>query len=139
MEYLALIIGIAALVLSLYVNGNFEKNLKKNLDSHRYLMYVGLNDKDTGEQKISTDEAVELLNNICAKYLRGFNIRKSVGYWTDDDGNPVSENSLVISYNFIEEKNIHIMADEVIQTLNQDSVFLEDYLIKTEFYYGSNK
>lgn len=127
----ALILVCLCLILSL------SKKIKKIEDAnkdHRYLLYLGLQDKDTGVEKYTEDEAIAILNEICSKYLRGYNIRKSTGFWTDDNNQTVDEKSIVISFNFIEESKIHVLADEIVEKFNQECVFIENYTLQTEFY-----
>lgn len=129
---------VIGLVVVLFCEvGILDKKLKKieeQTKDHRYLLYLGLQDKDTGVEKYSEDEAIKILNEICSKYLRGYNIRKSTGFWTDDNNQTVDEKSLVISFNFIEENKVHVLADEIVETFNQECVFIEDYHLTTEFY-----
>ena len=135
MQYILLVLVIINLVLTIYLL--FKHCKRKEYDKdHRYLMYIGLNDKDTGVQEKSTEEILDIVNHICVKYLKGYNIKESIGYWRDDNGQPCNENSIVVSFNFIEDKNVHVMANEVVKTLNQECVFIEDIKLKTEFYYG---
>ena len=135
MQYILLVLVIINLILTFYLLFNNCKRKEYDKD-HRYLMYIGLNDKDTGVQEKSTDEILDIVNHICVKYLKGYNIKESIGYWRDDNGQPCNENSIVVSFNFIEDKNVHVMANEVVKTLNQECVFIEDIKLKTEFYYG---
>ena len=133
MQYILLVLVIINLILTFYLLFNNCKRKKYDKD-HRYLMYIGLNDKDTGVQEKSTEEILDIVNHICVKYLKGYNIKESIGYWRDDNGQPCNENSIVVSFNFIEDKNVHVMANEVVKTLNQECVFIEDYHLTTEFY-----
>ena len=135
MQYVLLVLVIINLLLTFYL---LSKNCKrKEYDKdHRYLIYIGLNDKDSGVQEKPTEEILDIVNHICVKYLRGYNIKESIGYWRDDNGQPCNEKSIVVSFNFIEDKNVHVMANEIVKTLNQECVFIEDIKLKTEFYYG---
>ena len=38
----------------------------------KYTMYVGLNDKDTYEQIVPTDDAKSIIDKICIKYVDGY-------------------------------------------------------------------
>ncbi len=40
----------------------------------KYTLYLGLNDKDTFEQKISTEDAIEKANKICAAHSGGYTL-----------------------------------------------------------------
>ena len=38
----------------------------------KYTLYLGLNDKDTYEQKTSTEDAIDKANKICAAHSGGY-------------------------------------------------------------------
>ena len=46
------------------------------------------------------------------------------GYWTDADGNYVEENTLVCVFIGTDRKTVWMIADEVIDALNQNSVLI---------------
>ncbi len=74
----------------------------------KYTLFIGLNDKDTSEQLISTKDAIKKANLICAKYAGGYTQLTAKGGWTDDEGSIVHENSLVyIIYDISEESLIY--------------------------------
>lgn len=47
-------------------------------------MYVGTNDKDTYTQLISTEQAIDILDENCLKYLDGYTIQAGYERWTDE-------------------------------------------------------
>ena len=49
----------------------------------KYVLYIGTNDKDTYEQVISTEEAREIVNEICIKYVDGYTASEAKGGWVD--------------------------------------------------------
>lgn len=132
---LGVMISVAEIVLIIYLLVAVGKLKKKGRD-HSYAMYIGLNGKDTNAPKYTMEEATKLAVGICSKYLKGYNIKKSSGVWVSDDKKIFNEDSIVVTFNFIEDKNVHIMANEIIKAFNQECVFIEDYRIKAEFYYG---
>ena len=104
----------------------------------QYVMYVGLNDKDTYEQIISTEEAKEIIDGICFRYLDGYTIQEANGSWIDEKQNPTSEQTIVCYFNDADEGTVYRIADEVIEKLNQNTVLIEKDEIETEFYGGSD-
>lgn len=60
----------------------------------KFILYVGLNDKDTKTQKISTLEAYKIVNNIIMKYTDGATIYEANGLYKHEDGTVVIEKTL---------------------------------------------
>ena len=55
----------------------------------KYILYVGLNDKDTKTQKIDTLSAYNLTNNILLNYVEGATVTQSKGIYKHQNGNVV--------------------------------------------------
>ncbi len=109
------------------------KTLEKKTEQYQYIIYLGLKDKDTGEQKISEEEAIDILNKICPKYVVGYNMHTSEGFW-NNEGEMVLERSIVISFNYIIHGSLYELADEIVEQFNQECVFIEQHPIGAEFY-----
>lgn len=108
----------------------------ENTVYYKYVLYVGLNDKDTYSQKISTEEATEIVNNICLKYTDGYTVSEAKGGWTDETGVVTRENTLVYSFYDISEVQITSIMDEILVELNQNSVLLETQNTYYTYYSG---
>lgn len=91
----------------------------------KYTLYLGLNDKDTYEQKISTEDAIDKANKICAAHSGGYTQFTARGGWTNDDGTLGHENTLVYMIYDISESDLKAMLDEFIKEFNQSSVLVE--------------
>lgn len=91
----------------------------------KYTLYIGLNDKDTFEQKISTEDAVNKANKICAAHSGGYTQFTARGGWTNDDGTLGHENTLVYMIYDISESDLKALLDEMIREFNQSSVLVE--------------
>ena len=90
-----------------------------------YILYIGLNDKDEYRQMIPTQEAQEIINAICIRYVDGYTMTKAEGAWIDEKGKLTSEQTLVYTIRAKEEDIIRIM-DEILPALNQNSILLEE-------------
>ena len=95
-----------------------EKGLK-------YTLYIGLNDKDTYEQLISTEDALEKANVIVAKHAGGYTQMIAKGGWTNDDGTMGHENTMVYILYDIDEASLKAMLDELLKEFNQSSILVE--------------
>ncbi|GEM_PF-804192 len=93
--------------------------------SPKYTLYIGLNDKDKGEQLIDTDIAADMVNKICAKYAGGYTRMSAAGGWTGDSGEIEHENTLVYMLYDVEEDAVKNIMDDAIKALNQSSILVE--------------
>ncbi len=91
----------------------------------KYTLYLGLNDKDTYEQMISTEEALDKANQICAKHAGGYTQFSAKGGWTNDDGTMGHENTIVYMLYDISDDDLKALLDELIQEFNQSAVLVE--------------
>lgn len=103
----------------------------------RYTLYIGTNDKDTNEQIIPTDEALEIVNGICAKYVQGYTASVAVGGWVSDSGVLVEENTLVYIFVGANQQQLVLLMDEVCMALNQSAILVEYSNISNTYYYAS--
>ncbi len=109
---------------------------QKTDPAEKYTLYLGLNDKDTYEQLISTEEALNKANQICAKYAGGYTQLSANGGWTNDDGTMGYENTIVYLLYDISEENLKGMLNEFIKTFNQSSVLVEKETTAHLYYSG---
>jgi len=93
--------------------------------AEKYTLYLGLNDKDTFDQKISTEDAIEKANKICSRHSGGYTQLTARGGWTNDDGTLGHENTLVYMIYDISESDLQAMLDEFLKEFNQSSVLVE--------------
>ena len=91
----------------------------------KYTLYIGLNDKDTYEQLISTEDAIEKANQIVARHSGGYTQMTARGGWTNDDGSMGHENTMVYIIYDIDEASLKAMLDELLKEFNQSSILVE--------------
>lgn len=112
----------------------FGANMAKNV---KYIMYVGTNDKDTYEPVLPFDEARELANNICAKYISsGFTEIDATGGWMDENRVLATEASLIYVFFDATEEELQQVMDELIEQLHQSSILVEKQEAEYAFYSG---
>ena len=132
-----LVLSIGTITYISYQNGNTVNNTiggEETTTSEKYTLYIGTNDKDTYTQLIPTDEAREIVNSICEKYIGGYTTIDAHGGWVDETGTETKENTLVyVFYDVSEEQIINIM-DEVITALNQNSILVESNTVNSLYY-----
>lgn len=101
-----------------------------------YTLYIGLNDKDANVQLISTQDACAVVNEICVKYVDGFNASQTWGAWTDDNGALVNEQALVYTFHNTSKEKVTAIMDEVLVALNQGSILMVSDAVEPGFYSG---
>ena len=106
-------------------------------ENGKYVLYIGLNDKDTCSQIIPTEEAKEIVNGICVKYAEGYTVTEANGGWIDEAGALTEEVSLVYTITNAEEADVVSIMDEVLTALNQNSILVEQQEITCTYYSGS--
>lgn len=102
----------------------------------KYVLYIGLNDKDTYSQLISAEEAKKIVNGICTKYVDGYTVMEANGGWVDETGALTEEMSLVYTFSNVEESAVISIMDEVLVALNQNSILVEKQDQFFTFYSG---
>lgn len=89
----------------------------------KYTLYVGLNDKDSKIQEISTIDAYKIIVNVCkTSGLDGFTIGEATGFYVHEDGEIVTEKSLRIEILFSSNEVIDAIIKDIKTILNQESV-----------------
>ncbi len=118
----------------------YQLNGQMKMDgTTKYVMYIGLNDKDTYEQIVPTDEAKRIIDGICFKYVEGYTIQDAKGVWADETGEATHENTIVCHFSDAESETIYKIADEVIEKLNQNAILIEKNQVSTDFYTSRGK
>ena len=105
-------------------------------ENGQYVLYIGLNDKDTYEQIIPTADARDIVNRICTKYVEGYTVSEASGGWVDETGTLTEETTLVYILSDAEEKDVIAIMDEVLASLNQNSILVERREHACSFYSG---
>ena len=97
----------------------------------KYILYVGLNDKDTKTQKIDTLSAYNLANNILLDYVEGATVTQSKGIYKHNNGNVVIEITLIIELLFTDKTTVETIAKELKMALNQESIAIQKQTIES--------
>ena len=101
----------------------------------RYTLTIGLFDKDTKRQKISTDIAIRIVSDLVVNVIGYGTIHTGNGIYTHNNGSIVVEPSLVY---FVDgEKDlkdkVKALAWSIKKALNQESIMMEESAVKMEF------
>ena len=104
------------------------------MQEKKFILNVGLNDKDTKQQKIDSVEAYKMVENVLLNNgLSGYTIYQGLGLYKHDSGEITRENTLIIELMFTN----NIVVDKIISilkaTLNQESILKQVQTIELSF------
>lgn len=99
----------------------------------KYTLYIGLNDKASHIQEISTDKAMTLAENLLCEICGGATISTARGVYTHDDGTKVIENTLVCVVFGVDKETITRAAVQARDLFNQEAIALEAYEVNSTF------
>ena len=92
----------------------------------KYNIYIGLNDKDSKKQEVSTrrakQETIKILNH---NNITGLTIYEVMGVFKHEDGATTFEKSLKVELMEVKKEDILKSIEELKKTLNQESILLE--------------
>lgn len=131
---------ILILVLTLYANydivvlSNKARAKEENDMEYEFTFYVGLNDKDSKVQEISTIEAYKLCMKTIQKFADGGTIFEADGFYTHDNGEVVIEKTLRIEVLFITESVARQIVSELKTKLNQESIAVTQKAITSQLW-----
>lgn len=98
------------------------------------IFYIGLNDKDTKSQKISTLEAADIVSRLVLGVgYPGATISESVGIYTHEDGAIVKESSLRVEILDSVPAKDEKLAQDFKKILNQESILKESQDVQYDF------
>lgn len=100
----------------------------------KYILNVGLNDKDTKLQKIDSIEAYKIVENtLLNNGLDGYTIYQGKGLYKHDNGTITQENTLIIEMIFTTEDIVNKVITILKQVLNQESILKQVQEITISF------
>ncbi|MEG1472358.1 MAG: DUF3574 domain-containing protein [Clostridia bacterium] len=107
--------------------------------ARKYTLYIGTNDKDTYTQLIPTNQARDIINEICTRHVGGYTAWEAMGGWVDETGTLTQEHTLVYSFYDAEEEQMTAVMDEILDKLNQNTILIESGKVASMYYGGSEK
>lgn len=100
----------------------------------KYILNVGLNDKDTKLQKIDSIEAYKIVENtLLNNGLSGYTIYQGKGLYKHDNGEITQENTLIIEMIFTTDEIVNKIIKILKQVLNQESIMKQVQEISISF------
>lgn len=88
------------------------------MELKKHTMFIGLLDKDTKKQVVTTPIAKSIINKVVGDCT----ISDAMGYYTHEDGTQVQEPSLRVEMLFKLDEQVMAMAQQLKKELNQESI-----------------
>jgi len=98
------------------------------------ILYLGLNDKDTKKQKISTRRASRILAGLLCERFTGATVQFCKGIYKHENGHQVRENSFTITLYYVSLEAVRGFASELRRVFNQESILIDFGPASVEFY-----
>lgn len=94
-------------------------------NAQKIILFLGLFDKDSKAQEVSTLDAFKIASNLLTDIIGFGTITEAVGVYTHDDGAIVNEPTLRIEVSNVELEPMKRLAIALKQAFNQESVAFE--------------
>ena len=92
-------------------------------NENKYILYVGLNDKDTKKQELRTGDAQKIIQQILFNnQVEGFTIYKAKGLYKHTNGEITKETTIIIELLYISNNIINNIIKDLKKALNQESI-----------------
>lgn len=98
----------------------------------KHILYLGLNDKDTKKQRISTKKALDIITNKIAVLFDGGSVYRGNGVYKHDDKQTVIENTVRIELLFASDDKVKNFCQDLKTLFNQESVAFEKASVNSE-------
>lgn len=98
-----------------------------------YNLFIGLNDKDTYEQIIDDDFAMQTVRDIVTNIVGGATFTKSFGHWVDEFGNETEESTIVVKITATDDEHIERICVKLNHALNQNCIMVEKTMSQIAF------
>ena len=100
----------------------------------KFTLYLGLNDKDSKQQEISTIEAYKVVSNLISKDFDGGTIFEAKGIYKHEDGTIITETTLRIELLFAEQIKVKELCNTLKAIFNQESIAVQEEAINSELW-----
>ena len=104
------------------------------MNEKKYILYVGLNDKDTKKQLITTNNAKKIIQHELFKNgIQGYTIYKGDGLYKHESGAITIEKTFIIELIYIDDKIVNQVIEQLKKVLNQESILKQTQNINISF------
>lgn len=89
-----------------------------------YKLYIGMTDKEELQQLCSTEEFIDIVEEICEDFEISFSMDERIGGFRMSNGKYITERSLVLSISGFNEDQIFQLAEKLKKQLDQESILV---------------
>ena len=100
----------------------------------KFTLYLGLNDKDSKQQEVSTLEAYKIVSNLISADFDGGTIFEAKGIYKHEDGTIVTETTLRIELLFAEQQQVRALCSTLKKMFNQESIAVQEEVINSQLW-----
>lgn len=104
------------------------------MKTYNYRIYMGLNDKNTKKQEISTNEAINVFNGLVARFFDGATVWQADGIYTHEDDEQVKEKTLCCELIFVEYIHVKRFVNLLKEKFNQESIAVQMIKVDAELW-----
>ena len=105
---------------------NYEKTANYNL-------YIGLNDKDSYEQIVDDNFAMQIVRDVVSQRVSGATFSRAFGHWVDEFGNETTEQTIVCKIMYTNDEIIESICEILKYKLNQNCIMVEKTLLEVAY------
>ena len=98
-----------------------------------YVLYIGLNDKDTYEQIVDDNIAMQIVRDVVSQRVSGATFSRAFGHWVDEFGNETTEQTIVCKIMYTDDEHIESICEILKSKLNQNCIMVEKTLLEVAF------
>ncbi len=99
----------------------------------KYTLYIGLNDKNTKKQELSTLEAFKIVQNILTEKTGGGTVYNATGVYKHDSGEIVIESTLRVEIVAAPLEAVRDAIHIIKIALNQESIIMQTENVESIF------
>lgn len=92
----------------------------------KFILYLGLNDKDAKNQKITTKQAFKKCNDLLLQYVDGATVYQANGIYKHLNGQTVTEKTFIIELLFTNKTTVLKISNDLKKLFNQESIAIQE-------------
>ena len=96
-------------------------------------VYIGLNDKNTHQQKFDQEKYTNIVKEVCRNYRVPFSLSEMDGGYFHNDGSYVEEKTLCLTFFDLSKEMVMEIAKDLCTFFNQESVLVSSDQVETVF------
>lgn len=92
----------------------------------KFILYLGLNDKDTKNQKITTKQALKKCNDLLLQYVEGATVYQANGIYKHLNSQTITEKTFIIELLFTNKTTVLKISNDLKKIFNQEAIAIQE-------------